>query len=83
MQTFCHTEAAACDLSRGLPCQVIEPPSAFAIDACLTRLPLSALRDTCAQRRRPVTCVEDIRARVQEFQHVLPQLPLPPASHTE
>ena len=55
----------------------------LAIDAHLTSLPLGTLRDTCAQGRRPVTCVEDIHARVQEFQHVLPQLPLPPASHTE
>ena len=83
MQTFCRAEAAAYDLSRRLSCQVIELPSAPAMNSHLTSLPLDTLRDTSAQGRLPVTCVEDIHARVQEFQHVLPQLPLPPASHTE
>ena len=63
--------------------QLAELLAAPIVDARLNCLPMGALSGMCAQGRRPVTCAEDIHTRVQEFQHVLPGLPLPPASHTE
>ena len=35
------------------------------------------------QEQGAVRCPKDIAARMQQFKHMLPRLPLPPASHKE
>ena len=61
----------------------VQPPVSERLQSQQSAPNSEKARQQHAEKNLPVRCQEGIAARMQKFKHILPRLPLPPASHRE